>query len=45
MSHTGSCFRRDESGALIECRSFVDDDGIVWTEEILVEPAPVVEPE
>ena len=37
---TGSCFRRDEAGALIECRSYADEDGNVWTEEIVIEPAP-----
>jgi hypothetical protein len=39
-TQTGSCFRRDPDGALIECRSFEDEDGNVSTDEIVVEPAP-----
>jgi len=39
---TGSCFRRDDDGALIECRSFEDEAGNVWTDEIIIEQAQPV---
>jgi hypothetical protein len=46
MRKTGSCFRRDQDCALIECRSFENESGNVWTEEVVLEPAaePAVDP-
>jgi len=42
---TGSCFRRNDAGDLIDCRSYTDEAGHVWTVEVVVELADEATPE
>ena len=35
MEKTGECFRMDEDGSVILCVSYVDENGIVTTQEFL----------
>ena len=40
LTKTGECFFREEDGSLWLAESFVDDKGVVTTQQMQSEPAP-----
>ena len=40
MTKTGECYWRDERGGLWLAESFVDEAGVVTTQDVEIEPAP-----
>jgi len=40
MEKTGECYYRDDNGYLWLAESYMDDDGVVTTQSIQIEPPP-----